>query len=92
MEEAALPRAALPGLLGRYVAVVAAAAAALGKLGVMADDDGLNLPGGLRFDVVKGRLQRLMSGEEASAGGAGDGLMLALAGAAVSLLVFFVVA
>ncbi len=29
MEEAALPRAALPGLLGRYVAVVAAAAAAL---------------------------------------------------------------
>ncbi len=69
-----------------------ALAAALGKLGVMADDDGLNLPGGLRFDVVKGRLLRLMAREEAPAAEPSGGLMLALAGAAVSLLVFFVVA
>jgi Zn-dependent protease with chaperone function len=70
----------------------AALASALGKLGVLADNDGMNLPGGLRFDVVKGRLLRLSESAAAPEPDAPEGLMLALAAGAVALLVFFVVA
>jgi len=70
----------------------AALASALEKLGVLSDDDGMNLPGGLRFDVVKWRLQRLSERGAAPGPEAPEGLMLTLAGAAVALLVFFVVA
>ncbi|MFI5182497.1 MAG: M56 family metallopeptidase [Thermoanaerobaculia bacterium] len=69
----------------------AAVASALAKLGVMADDDGLNLPGGLRFAAVKARLLRLAEpGEGAGADGL-DALRLSLAGVGIALLVFFVV-
>ncbi len=70
----------------------AALASALGKLSVLSDNDGMNLPGGLRFDVVKGRLLRLSESAAVPEPDAPEGLMLALAGAAVALLVFFVVA
>ena len=65
-------------------------ASALAKLGVMTDDDGLNLPGGLRFAAVKARLLRLAERDEAEGDGL-DALRLSLAGAGMALLVFFVV-
>jgi len=53
--------------------------------------DGLILPGGLRFDVLKGRLLRLSERSSVPGSEAPEGLMLALTGGAVALLVFFVV-
>lgn len=70
----------------------AAVASALARLGVMTDDDGLNLPGGLRFDAVKARLGRLSGEEGESAPDGLEGLRLSLTGVGVALLVFFVVA
>lgn len=70
----------------------AALASALAKLGVLSGDDGLIVPGGLRFHVLKGRLLRLSEGARAPGPAASDGLMLALAAGAAALLVFFVVA
>jgi Zn-dependent protease with chaperone function len=69
-----------------------ASSSALVKLGVLADGDGAILPGGLRLHIVKGRLERLSERGGAPEPNAPDGLMLALAGAAAALLVFFVVA
>lgn len=69
-----------------------ALASALAKLGVLSGDDGMILPGGFRFDVLKGRLLRLSERGAVPGPGAPEGLMLALAGGAVALLVFFVVA
>jgi Zn-dependent protease with chaperone function len=68
-----------------------ALASALSKLGVLSGDDGLAVPGGLRFHVLKGRLVRIAKGEPPVAPRASEGLMLALAAGAVALLVFFVV-
>lgn len=68
-----------------------AVASALAKLGAMADDDGLNLPGGLRFAAVKARLLRLAEREEGDGADGLDALRLSLAGAGIALLVFFVV-
>ncbi len=68
-----------------------AVASALAKLGVMCDDDGLNLPGGLRFAAVKARLLRLAEGDEGSGGDGLGALRLSLAGVGIALLVFFVV-
>ena len=69
----------------------AAVASALAKLGVMADDDGLNLPGGLRFAAVKARLLRLAEREEGVEADGLDALRLSLAAIGIALLVFFVV-
>jgi Zn-dependent protease with chaperone function len=66
-------------------------ASALAKLGVLSGDDGLILPGGLRFDVLKGRLLRLSERSAVPGPEPPGGLMLALTGGAVALLVFFVV-
>jgi len=68
-----------------------AVASALAKLGVMADDDGLNLPGGLRFAAVKARLLRLAERDHAEDADALGALRLSLAGIGIALLVFFVV-
>jgi len=65
---------------------------ALAKLGVMADDDGINLPGGLRFSVVKARLLRLAEAAGDAEPDGLDGLRLSLAGVGIALLMFFVVA
>jgi len=65
---------------------------ALAKLGVMADDDGINLPGGLRFSVVKARLLRLAEAARDAEPDGLDGLRLSLAGVGIALLMFFVVA
>ena len=70
----------------------AALASALAKLGVLSGDDGLAVPGGLRFHVLKGRLVRITDKVTAPGPEAPEGLMLALAAGAVALLVFFVVA
>ncbi|MGE5344931.1 MAG: M48 family metalloprotease [Acidithiobacillales bacterium] len=69
-----------------------ALASALAKLGVLSGDDGLAVPGGLRFHVLKGRLVRIAEGRQPAAREAREGLMLALAAGAIALLVFFVVA
>jgi Zn-dependent protease with chaperone function len=69
-----------------------ALASALAKLGALSGDDGLIVPGGLRFHVLKGRLVRMAEGESPAGPDAREGLMLALAAGAVALLVFFVVA
>ncbi len=68
-----------------------AVASALAKLGVMAGDDGLDLPGGLRFSAVKARLLRLADRDEGGAADGLDALRLSLAGVGIALLVFFVV-
>ena len=69
-----------------------ALARSLAKLGVMADDDGMNLPGGLRFSVVKARLLRLAEAPGDPEPDGLDPLRLSLAGVGIALLVFFVVA
>ncbi len=69
----------------------ATVASALAKLGVMTDDDGLNLPGGLRFTAVKARLLRLAERKEGIEGDGLDAFRLSLAGVGIALLVFFVV-
>jgi Zn-dependent protease with chaperone function len=69
-----------------------ALASALAKLGVLSGDDGMIFPGGLRFDILKARVLRLSERSVVTGLGAPEGLMLALAGGAVALLVFFVVA
>jgi Zn-dependent protease with chaperone function len=69
----------------------AAVASALAKLGVMTDDDGLNLPGGLRFAAVKARILRLAEREDGMEEDGLDALRLTLAGVGIAVLVFFVV-
>ena len=86
MERAA--DAAAAAVTGRPTSV----ASALAKLGVMADDDGINRPGGLRFSVVKARLLRLAEAAGDPEPDGLDPLRLPLAGVAIALLVFFVVA
>jgi Zn-dependent protease with chaperone function len=85
MERAADEEASLA--TGRPTAV----ASALAKLGVMTDDDSLNLPGGLRFSAVKARLLRLAERDEGAVADGLDALRLSLAGVGMALLVFFVV-
>ena len=70
----------------------ASVASALAKLGVMSDDDGFNLPGGLRFSVVKARLLRLGEVSDDAEPDGLDALRLTLAGVGIALLAFFVVA
>lgn len=69
----------------------ASVASALAKLGVMADDDGASVPGGLRFAVVKARLLRLAEAAADPEPDGFDGLRLGLAAVGIALLVFFVV-